>query len=131
MKDCSTDWISFQGELQQAVAGRIRSMDPLDGWRIRTPDPMDEGWSRWYCDKHCVDVGGVTVVDILSGKAHWFGPIIISGHSPEYLRFGPSLQFPVGTSTLGGRPGDFDKSFVEGQVVPVKNQKNLIKTTYI
>ena len=65
-------------------------------------------------------------------QAHGFSysgvrPVIIAGHTPENLGFRTQFQLPVGTSTLGGRPGDFDKSFVEGQVVPVTNQKNLFK----
>ena len=61
-------------------------------------------------------------------QAHGLGhggvrPVIIARHAPENLRFRAHFQFPVGTSTLGGRSGDFDKSFVEGQVVPEKPEK--------
>ena len=53
--------------------------------------PNSAHTSRWYGDEHGVDVGGVTVVDILACKAYGLGPIVISGHSPEYLRFGSGL----------------------------------------
>ena len=94
--------------------------------------------SRGNSDVNCVDVGGVTIENLVTSgvQAHGFSysgvrPVIIAGHTPENLGFRTQFQLPVGTSTLGGRPGNFDKSFVEGQVVPVTNQKNLIKTTYI
>ena len=58
-------------------------------------------------------------------QAHGLGhggvrPVVIAGHAPEDLGFRTHLQLPVGTTTLGGRTRDFDKSFVEGQVVPGK-----------
>ena len=50
-------------------------------------------------------------------QAHGFSysgvrPVIIAGHAPENLGFRTQFQLPVGTSTLGGRPGEFDKSLV-------------------
>ena len=64
-------------------------------------------------------------------QAHGFSysgvrPVIIAGHTPENLGFRTQFQLPVGTSTLGGRPGDFDKSFVEGQVVPENKPEKLV-----
>ena len=75
--------------------------------------------SRGNSDVNCVDVGGVTIENLVTSgvQAHGFSysgvrPVIIAGHTPENLGFRTQFQLPVGTSTLGGRPGDFDKSFV-------------------
>lgn len=89
--------------------------------------------SRGNSDVNCVDVGGVTIENLVTSgvQAHGFSysgvrPVIIAGHTPENLGFRTQFQLPVGTSTLGGRPGDFDKSFVEGQVVPENKPEKLV-----
>ena len=83
MKDCWTDWIGG------SVSGGPTT-DPRGG-PGGPQTPKSAHTSRWYSNEHSVDVGGVTVVDILAGKAYWLGPIVISGHSPENLRFGSGL----------------------------------------
>ena len=43
-------------------------------------------FSRRHSNKNCVDIGGVTKVDIVSGRD--FGSVVISRHSSENLRLG-------------------------------------------
>ena len=85
-------------ELVVVSLGGNQAPGGLDPWETRplggTTDPLGDRQrprSRWYSDEHGVDVGGVTVVDILAGKAHGLGPVVISGHSPENLRLGSGL----------------------------------------
>ena len=77
-------------------------------------------FSRRHRDEHRVDVGGVTIIDIVaSGEADLFdaarrrwATIVIAGHAPENLGFRARFQLPIGPPTFGGRPRHFDKSFV-------------------
>ena len=97
MKDCWTDWIG--GSVSEGPTSDPRGAlgDPkgaLEDPKGALGDPQTPNsahTSRWYSNEHSVDVGGVTVVDILAGKAYGLGPIVISGHSPENLRFGSGL----------------------------------------
>ena len=90
MKDCWTDWIGGSVSEGPTTDPRGALGDPRGA--LGDPRPQNSAHtSRWYGDEHGVDVGGVTVVDILACKAYGLGPIVISGHSPENLRFGSGL----------------------------------------